>query len=380
MEGSGGGCMNYFDILLAKKTGYIPHNYFDALFAKRIGGAVLKDFPDLPSSIVTVTDAIAKPLDSLKVDIAPVQDLHGYSNPWVGGAGVNKFHFSAARAGYTWGDGCGFSDINIDDSSITFYGTSTATHLFTVPNATTTLKAGSYVLSANVRDKVGIIVQNATTSEDIITSYREKQFTLAEDTTVQFGFVVLVNQTFNNQTIGFQIEQGTTATSYAPYSNICPISGWDEANITVSDGDTATNTYSITFPSEAGTVYGGTLDVTNGTLTVTKANIASYDGETLPGAWISDRDVYSAGGTPTVGAQVVYELAEPITYQLTPTEVQMLLGTNNIWADTGDILEGKYWSKKSSATRAMLNTLRDAGEVTEITPEEPEEPEENDER
>ena len=95
-------------------------------------------------------------------------------------------------------------------------------------------------------------------------------------------------------------------------------------------------TYSITFPSEAGTVYGGTLDVTSGVLTVTDAQIASYAGETLPGEWISDRDVYVAGTTPTTGAQVVYKLATPITYTLTPQEITSLLGTNNLWADTGD--------------------------------------------
>ena len=85
------------------------------------------------------------------------------------------------------------------------------------------------------------------------------------------------------------------------------------------------------------TVYGGTLDVTTGLLTVTHGNIASYNGESLPGKWISSIDVYSAGGTPTTGAQVVYELATPQTYQLTPTEVDLLLGDNNVWADTGDM-------------------------------------------
>ena len=34
--------------------------------------------------------------------------------------------------------------------------------------------------------------------------------------------------------------------------------------------------------------------------------------------------------------QIVYELATPQTYQLTPQEVQLLAGENNIWADTGD--------------------------------------------
>ena len=71
----------------------------------------------------------------------------------------------------------------------------------------------------------------------------------------------------------------------------------------------------------AGTVYGGTLDVTTGVLTVAHGNIASYGDEILPGAWISRMDVYSTDATPTAGVQVVYELATPQTCQLTPQEV-----------------------------------------------------------
>jgi hypothetical protein len=40
--------------------------------------------------------------------------------------------------------------------------------------------------------------------------------------------------------------------------------------------------------------------------------------------------------------QLVYELATPITYQLTPTQVKSLLGSNNVWADCGDVIDGKY--------------------------------------
>ena len=85
------------------------------------------------------------------------------------------------------------------------------------------------------------------------------------------------------------------------------------------------------------TVYGGTLDWTTGALTVTQAEIASYNGEVLPGAWISDRDVYNPGTTPTIGAQVVYELPEPQSIQLTPQEILALSGVNTIHADTGDV-------------------------------------------
>ena len=74
-----------------------------------------------------------------------------------------------------------------------------------------------------------------------------------------------------------------------------------------------------------------------GVLTVDKANIASYNGESVNEPWVSSMDKYVSGATPTTGAQVVYPLATPITYQLTPQEVSTLLGDNNIWADTGDV-------------------------------------------
>lgn len=133
-----------------------------------------------------------------------------------------------------------------------------------------------------------------------------------------------------------QIEYGSTATSYAPYSG---------------------QTYSVSWQSQAGTVYGGNIDLVSGVLTVTHANIASYDGETLPSTWISDRDVYSAGGTPTTGAQVVYELATPLTYQLTPIQVNSLLGINNVWNDTNGETEVKYIRDLNTTVNQLVQHL-----------------------
>lgn len=86
------------------------------------------------------------------------------------------------------------------------------------------------------------------------------------------------------------------------------------------------------FPAGAGTVYGGTYDFNTGVLTVTHGQIASYAGETLPGKWVSDRDVYAPGTTPTTGAQVVYELAEPVEYGATKRTTTLYEGINNIFA------------------------------------------------
>ena len=139
-------------------------------------------------------------------------------------------------------------------------------------------------------------------------------FTVPEDyirlNKLQVGIstsVSTVDTTFN-----IQLEVGSTATAYEPYHG---------------------NTYSADFGQ---TVYGGTLDWQTGVLTVTHGQIAAYAGESLPGAWISDRDVYADGAMPTTGAQVVYELATPTTIQLTPQQITALSGTNTLYTDSGD--------------------------------------------
>ena len=114
---------------------------------------------------------------------------------------------------------------------------------------------------------------------------------------------------------------------------------------------------SVSWQSQAGTVYGGNIDLVSGVLTLTHANIASYDGETLSSTWISDRDVYSVGGTPTTGAQVVYELATPLTYQLTPIQVNSLLGINNVWNDTNGETEVKYIRDLNTTINQLVQHL-----------------------
>ena len=193
-----------------------------------------------------------------------------------------------------------------------------------------------------------------------------------------------------------QLELGSTATDYEPCQG---------------------STYPITFPTEAGTVYGGTLDVTNGVLTVDRAmvDLSSYNipwltwgvnhsksGVTgfyfyradIPsildfsnireavltnllaindGAWGGSAVGYNTNARGELSdwyeivsisnetanilstdtnaeaiekfkaflestpLNVLYELAEPIHYPLTAIDIKTLLGTNNIWADTGDM-------------------------------------------
>lgn len=93
---------------------------------------------------------------------------------------------------------------------------------------------------------------------------------------------------------------------------------------------------------DAGMVYGGYVDASQNKLYV-YPYYESYNGETLTGHWISDRDVYAEGTTPSVGAQVLNDGGAPIEYDLPPTTVlDTLLGDNTLWADCGGISEVEY--------------------------------------
>ena len=163
--------------------------------------------------------------------------------------------------------------------------------------------------------------------------------------------------------------------------------------IMVAYGDTKPTAYvpfvsnpvlPISWQTEAGTVYGGTLDVTTGVLTVDMARVdlgtldwqlnstthraivvfndinppsvptvlakaiaekyaqipasgsLTQDGKFAVVVIGSETRLYFYYDATVPSGGLVYELATPQTYQLTPTEVKALLGNNNIFADTGD--------------------------------------------
>lgn len=151
--------------------------------------------------------------------------------------------------------------------------------------------------------------------------------------------------------------------------NIRPISGWDGISVYHSDVDTEDPTeYTFSF-SDAGTVYGGTFDAISGALTVTHGYIESYSGEELPGVWISDRDVYAEGTTPTEGAQVVYELVVYDYYALSGVEIKTNAGVNNVWSNAGSatceycVDFNSYVADRKSYYNGQLLTLAQAIEA-----------------
>lgn len=376
--------MDYFDILLAKKLNgggggditiedlYVNENGTVIAPSGKAYGKVVTNVPapsnalfkqtlsGLPSPIATFTGADA-PIDSLKASIVGVQDLHGYDKPWVGGAGKNKLPLTidVLKTNNTSGTWTGntyvksnatFKVVTDNDGNVTGIElTSTATSTDATLDVPLTLPSGSYILSNSYAETFGAVDTFLINSQNTVIARGNSQspgsdFTLNESE----NLVLRIRNNGSSSTVKTfkpMIRLSTvTDSTFAPYSNICPISGWSSAIITNKDDLTAptiTKTVTISFGQD---VYGGVLNVSTGVLTVTDAYIASYNGETLPSIWISDRDVYASGTTPTTGAEVVYKLATPTTIQLTPTQVRTIQGNNNVSADCGEVTELKYFS------------------------------------
>ena len=477
---------------------------------------LLKEIEDV--EIATFDDGSDLPMPKLEVGIEPVQDLHGYDAPWVGGSGKNK-QMTPEAENVAYRNGGNMFTLSFNNGVITFTVTGVASTFFDIKafeiksehvGKTYTM---SYVASPSL-DNSNCIFETWDGTTRV--SMDSKTVTITNDMVGKWLCCKYYKYGVGTYTISnCQVEEGQTATSYAPYENICPINGWDEVNVSdagvnvwdeewevgrwslvtgdkttsvnslrcknpipvkpnetfyfkndytvfvggfdannnfigqlkATDNTTSiknksvlmpnncyfvvfytdnTNTYnndiSINYPSTDtsyhayngqvitidldGTRYGGTLDLVSGVLTVDRAyqnlgdliwqissnghfyatisnpkvntdtsNIPNIicsiyqtasvntvynktvDGSITQGTsgyWgtakiatydsrYNDADAYK---TAMSGVQLVYELATPITIQLTPTMVKSLRGKNNVFTDSGNILDLNYLAKE----------------------------------
>ena len=474
--------------------------------------------------ISTASGSIAHFEDGAKADavsviahIEPVQDLNGYDYPWPGGGNKNKANIDDIQIGKAWNTGN-----NLERASL-FIPVSPSTE---------------YTVSITGFDNLGITYvekENAAATTSLcLTTFTSGLFT--RTTSASTGCIVIQFSKTGGITasdlanVKIQLESGNTATSWTPYSNICPITGHTSATVTrtgknlipnnaqtstrngvtftvnndgtitangtasetailpvfdfrndnslldgeyvfsgcpeggssstyriditrspgsvlqehgngnrvviggdysltwlrlvVLSGTTVNNltfkpmlrlasdtddtyepydgeTYPITFPVEAGTVYGGYVDAVNGKLVVDRAittigaltwtmytvtegalfrsqtikndikpvastsevinaicsaykatsqsNRAAYTMTTGIGSGSGNIDIIDSSYTSAsefktamADQTICYELATPIEYYFTPTQIDILLGTNNVWNDCNGNTDVEY--------------------------------------
>ena len=311
-------------------------------------------------------------IDSLSVPITPTQNLNGYSKPWAGGAGENRFEPIEGSDNL-------ISFVAQPDGSVKISGTGYITKwtglnvTYDLPyrgiNAGDTVTIWSDIVCIARPCNGSTILGQYTSSNGIATTFtipaNANKLWLGEnakDGKVQQGEVIDV--------VGhFFIGKVNSFTAWSPYSNICPLIGLTGLSVYVSptqDQQDATP-YSVDWTAEAGTVYGGSYEAVSGELK-TRPYYASYNGETLVGPWMSSMEEYAAGTSPTTGAQVVDLGGTETAYQLTAQTIQMLVGQNYLWVSTSAVLTLVYRLLNATRITGSTSIGKNAESLT-VTPQ-----------
>lgn len=202
-----------------------PDIWHDPLFLAGLKGGGQGGSASGP--IVTFTGD-GSPLRSLRLAIDPVQDLHGYDSPWPAGGGKNLFNDEDLRAGggYWWK----YTEFTTRQSAI---------HLIKVsPNTAYTISKRSGALRVAIQ-QYGNEALSASENPLLADSgWKTATYTFTTTANTNYLWVTFSSPNYEYditasdvQACDFQLELGSTATTYSPYSNVCPISGWDEANL-----------------------------------------------------------------------------------------------------------------------------------------------------
>ena len=192
-------------------------------------------------------------------------------------------------------------------------GTSTSYADSVVVNDVPQLPPGTYY---GISPYLTIVVKKASTGSNMYYSGTGGVTIKAGDVIRYYYFSIETNKTINTTEYIFLApgESAFSASDFEPYK----------------PGTTA----QLPLPE---TIYGGTVDAVTGVGSKTWGFIASYNGEALPEEWISDRDVYASGTTPTTGAQVAYKLATPEPLKVNPISIPSLSGINTIYSDADNL-------------------------------------------
>ena len=174
---------------------------------------------ELSSSIVTFEAENDHAIKDLTVAIEPVQDLHGYDTPWPADGGKNLlpptiYNFAISN-----------NKIVEDDQYRSMYCKVTPGNVYTISRDTV---SGNRFRLVGTSDEPA----NGVSSTTFVSA--DTTGTLSETITIPEGYnylLIYLSNQGDTITSKIQIELGSTATSWTPYSNICPISGWTGCNV-----------------------------------------------------------------------------------------------------------------------------------------------------
>ena len=154
------------------------------------------------------------PIRSLKVHFDPVQNLNGYDKPWVGGAGKNLLDWNKVTISSTPNYGIVLTKES-SEGIITVSGTLTNTGGTIAPIA-----YADYSLSG----KNYVFLTEHINGDSFVELSGTFGLRTENEKAIAIKIVGTANQSYT-ETIRISVYE-TAASSWEPYENICPITGW----------------------------------------------------------------------------------------------------------------------------------------------------------
>ena len=202
------------------------------------------------ADVITIEDSVPANLADCSVKIEPVQDLHGQSAPYVGGAGKNKLPLTvdaikALNTNGTWSGNVytvteGTVEILADNANnvvgIKVNITAGEDRFVFALAALTNYSGYSYILNGcpsgggSNAFEIQWWINNVGTYQDFGDGVTVPL--IAENKSNSVSIIVRSGYTVNNKTFYPMLRLSTeTDSTFAPYTNICPISGHTEVDV-----------------------------------------------------------------------------------------------------------------------------------------------------
>lgn len=198
-----------------------------------------------PANPLTFKSNMTTKLKEGKVYFTPVQDLHGYDNPWPAGGGKNKFDYLDSNNWYV-------AETDKNRKKVSTLGSISVSN-GVVKLSRSSVYAGLVLVLGQLKADQSYAFGGITTNIDGNAYIAKIDSTLSDEYTATRVFTIAFSDnsvTFTPTENGIyelllwkngvgditiknaQLELGNTATSYQPYENVCPITGWDGISVT----------------------------------------------------------------------------------------------------------------------------------------------------
>lgn len=329
-----------------------------------------------------LTNAAPLPLEECILHVTPGQDLHGYDRPWAGGMGKNLLANNGPDTLVSYG----VTFTKNADGSVTANGINTGggSSLYRIPIS---MPAGDYLFSSGITiqpalGRVQCLIWDSTESrrarkwdgttqsdgalDDLL---HEVQF-VAEHQYFMNCYIIS-GQTADNITFRPMICASTeTDPSFAPYSNVCPIT--QPANVvslTMTGPDDVSSSWDLEIgPSPSTFAWGCDFNAITGYYKNPWQYQAAWDYNIFGAVgepWISSRDPYVPGTQPSDGADVAWMAHTGDKLQIQPWDVRTYAGDNTIELQDGSV-ELAYVSYGDEDPPEALEIEIDLKEPTDV--------------